>query len=1035
MVKLELASDKQASTRNSIVDGQLVHLSELFSYADGTDKILMILGAIGAMVAGIAQPIQIVLFGDVLNTLHPSNGGTDIEDGVRDVALKIVYLAVAVFFAGIFQVACWSITASRQSKRVRSAYVSAIITKEIGWFDMNEPMQLGSRVAEATMIIQEGMGRKVGDGLSSFAMGIAGIIIGIVKGLQLALILLVFTPFIAVAAFLAMKVLSTSTQAGLEAYGKAGAIAQEALSNIRTVHMFNCINRFVDKYEDALGLSTKAGIKKGFAVGWGTGLMFAATFCTYAGGMYFGALMVANDQLDGNSCSGSGCYDGGKVLTVFFAVTMGAMALGQAGPSIEAITGARSAAFQCFRQFKVLHSWIPCIDNVSFAYPSRRDVLICRNYSLAIAPGETVALVGPSGSGKSTVVSLLERFYDPQTGIVSIDGVDVRTLNVKWLRSQIGLVGQEPALFATSIMENIRYGYPAATDEQVVEAAKMANAYDFIQEFPQGFNTEVGERGAQLSGGQKQRIAIARAIIKNPSILLLDEATSALDIESERVVQSSLDHLLANSHRTTVIVAHRLSTIRNTDRIAVHSDGAIVEIGSHDELMELPNGHYRSLVEAQAHASHDDKQNAVDMEEQEDKRSTRGDIKLKQSTTQPRTKDKNDTVSEDNEEGDVQLPPFSISRLWKMSAPEWKFMVMGAFGAVVNAAVFPVWGVLLVKITVLFFRLDYTKSEMLDHARRWSLGFIGLAVFFGVSVMMQHYGFGVVSQRLVSRVRLATFSAMLEQEIGWFDLDENSLGALVSRLSTDSTVLQAMTSEMLNRGLVNATTLAIAFVIAFYYSWQVTLILLAAFPVVALSSFIQAKQVAGTNASKQNNDADTLAGALLTEVIGSIRTVASFGMESALNSVYSDLLNASKEIDAKTGIIGGLSFGVSQAAMLMVIALVWYISGIWISDGIITFEEMFMVVVVIMTSTFAVGMAVQGATDGTTAKLAAQRVFKIIDRKPKINSTSDAGLKLPCIDGNIEFCKIEFAYPARPDAKIYRSYSLKIEKGQTVALV
>ncbi|ETK75437.1 hypothetical protein F441_18307 [Phytophthora nicotianae CJ01A1] len=267
MVKLELASDKQASTRNSIVDGQLVHLSELFSYADGTDKILMILGAIGAMVAGIAQPIQIVLFGDVLNTLHPSNGGTDIEDGVRDVALKIVYLAVAVFFAGIFQVACWSITASRQSKRVRSAYVSAIITKEIGWFDMNEPMQLGSRVAEATMIIQEGMGRKVGDGLSSFAMGIAGIIIGIVKGWQLALILLVFTPFIAVAAFLAMKVLSTSTQAGLEAYGKAGAIAQEALSNIRTVYMFNCINRFVDKYEDALGLSTKAGIKKGFAVG------------------------------------------------------------------------------------------------------------------------------------------------------------------------------------------------------------------------------------------------------------------------------------------------------------------------------------------------------------------------------------------------------------------------------------------------------------------------------------------------------------------------------------------------------------------------------------------------------------------------------------------------------------------------------------------------------------------------------------------------------------------------------------------------
>ncbi|POM69791.1 ATP-binding cassette (ABC) Superfamily [Phytophthora palmivora] len=193
--------------------------------------VLMILGTAGAMVAGIAQPIQIVLFGDVLNTFHPSDGTVSIEEGVRDVALKIVYLVVAVFFAGTFQVACWTITASGQAKRIRSKYVCAIMAKDIGWFDVNEPMQLGSHVVEATMTIQEGMGRKIGDGLSSFAMGNAGVVIGLVKGWQLTLILLAFTAFIAVAAFLSMKVLSTTTQAGLEAYGKAGAIAQEALSN------------------------------------------------------------------------------------------------------------------------------------------------------------------------------------------------------------------------------------------------------------------------------------------------------------------------------------------------------------------------------------------------------------------------------------------------------------------------------------------------------------------------------------------------------------------------------------------------------------------------------------------------------------------------------------------------------------------------------------------------------------------------------------------------------------------------------------
>ncbi|GAB9477838.1 Multidrug resistance protein abc superfamily, partial [Globisporangium polare] len=251
--------------------------------------------------------------------------------------------------------------------------------------------------------------------------------------------------------------------------------------------------------------------------------------------------------------------------------------LSEEGKTIENVTGAID------------------ISNVSFAYPSRPEVMVCSNYNLSIQAGETVALVGPSGSGKSTIVSLLERFYDPLSGCVKIDGVDVRELNVKWLRAQVGLVGQEPALFATSIMENIRYGAPGASDAQVVEAAKMANAYNFIKDFPQGFATEVGERGTQLSGGQKQRIAIARAIIKNPPILLLDEATSALDTESERIVQESLDQLLATSKRTTIIVAHRLSTIRNADRIAVHSGGSIVEIGSHDELMRIQDGRYRML--------------------------------------------------------------------------------------------------------------------------------------------------------------------------------------------------------------------------------------------------------------------------------------------------------------------------------------------------------------------------------------------------------------------------------------------------------
>jgi len=233
--------------------------------------------------------------------------------------------------------------------------------------------------------------------------------------------------------------------------------------------------------------------------------------------------------------------------------------------------------------------------DVSFAYPARRDHLVYKGLNLSIEAGTTVALVGPSGCGKSTCVQLIERFYDPDAGSVLLDGVDIRTLNVRWLRQNIGLVSQEPVLFTGSISDNIKNGKDSATQADVEAAAKMANADSFIRSFPDGYNTQVGEKGIQLSGGQKQRVAIARAIVRDPKILILDEATSALDTASERVVQEALDRLLQMKKRTTIIIAHRLSTIRGADRIVVFSDGVVVEEGTHDELYAL-DAHYTRLV-------------------------------------------------------------------------------------------------------------------------------------------------------------------------------------------------------------------------------------------------------------------------------------------------------------------------------------------------------------------------------------------------------------------------------------------------------
>ncbi len=236
-------------------------------------------------------------------------------------------------------------------------------------------------------------------------------------------------------------------------------------------------------------------------------------------------------------------------------------------------------------------------ENVAFRYPSRPEVEVLRDISLAARPGQRIALVGPSGAGKSTVVALLLRFYDPERGRILVDGRDVREYALEELRGQMGMVPQDVLLFGGSIAENIGYGRPGANEAEIIDAARKANAHDFITSFPEGYQTRVGERGVQLSGGQRQRVAIARAILRDPAILILDEATSSLDSESESLVLQALDRLMEG--RTSLVIAHRLSTVRQADRIYVLKDGCIIEAGTHAELIAQPAGVYRSLSELQ----------------------------------------------------------------------------------------------------------------------------------------------------------------------------------------------------------------------------------------------------------------------------------------------------------------------------------------------------------------------------------------------------------------------------------------------------
>ncbi|EQC42695.1 hypothetical protein SDRG_00422 [Saprolegnia diclina VS20] len=293
----------------------MVSFAKLFSFADTTDKVLLALGTLSSMVLGVAQPLQIVFFGNVVNAFNPTSatGADAFRDSINRTVIQFAIMGAVVLVTGATQIACWNIAAARQTKRLRHAYATAILRQEVGWFDVNEPMQLATRVADTTLIIQEGMGRKVADAINFMTMGLTGIVVGFVYGWDLTLVLLALSPFVAGSGYYMVKTIAAATQGGVEAYAEAGGVAEEALSNIRTIHAFNAMPTVVKNYMAALRKTEAAGVKKGLAVGLGTGGMFFVIFCTYALGLYYGAVRVSTDQIT-DKCVGSGCYDGGRVI-------------------------------------------------------------------------------------------------------------------------------------------------------------------------------------------------------------------------------------------------------------------------------------------------------------------------------------------------------------------------------------------------------------------------------------------------------------------------------------------------------------------------------------------------------------------------------------------------------------------------------------------------------------------------------------------------------------------------------------------------
>ncbi|ULU10527.1 hypothetical protein L3Y34_014663 [Caenorhabditis briggsae] len=1039
---------KRSHSSDSSIDESTVKLTNygLFSYTRGKDLILLIVGTIAAVIHGAGFPLLAIVLGG-MTTVFLRAQNSDFVVGVGNVnpnglepisidefnsevvkyCIYYLILGVAMFVTSYVQIACFESYAENLVHKLRQNYLKAILRQQIQWFDKQQTGNLTARLTDDLERVREGLGDKFALLVQMFAAFLAGYGVGFFYSWSMTLVMMGFAPLIVLSGAKMSKSMATRTKVEQETYAVAGAIAEETFSSIRTVHSLNGHKRELDRFWNALENGRKTGIVKYCYMGIGVGFSNLCMYSSYALAFWYGSTLIINDPT----------FDRGLIFTVFFAVLSGSTSLGGALPHLASFGTARGAAYTVLR---VINSH-PKIDpyslegllvdnmkgdisfqNVHFRYPSRKDIPVLKGISLEVKSGEKIALVGSSGCGKSTIVNLLQRFYDPTKGKVSIDGVDLKEINVHSLREQIGIVSQEPVLFDGTIYENIKMGNEHATHDQVVEACKMANANDFIKRLPDGYGTRVGEKGVQLSGGQKQRIAIARALVKNPKILLLDEATSALDTEAEREVQAALDQ--AQAGRTTLIVAHRLSTIRNVDKIFVFKAGNIVETGSHEELMNK-QGVFYDMTQAQV-VRQQQQEAGKDIEDTisesahshlSRKSSTRSAISMATSIHQ---------LAEEVEE--CKAPPTPISKIFNFNRDKIWWFIGGMFGAFIFGSVTPVFALVYAEIFNVY---SEPVEQMQSDVYFWCGMFVLMGITFFIGFFISANCLGRCGESLTMKLRFEAFKNLMRQDIAFYDDLRHGTGKLCTRFATDAPNVRYVFTR-LPVVLASIVTILGALGIGFYYGWQLALILVVMVPLLVMGGYFEMQMRFG----KQIRDTQLLeeAGKVASQAVEHIRTVHSLNRQEQFHFTYCEYLREPFNTNLKHAHTYGAVFAFSQSLIFFMYAVAFYLGSIFVNQHSMQPIDVYRVFFAISFCGQMIGNTTSFIPDVVKARLAASLLFYLIEHPTPIDSLSEAGIVKP-ITGNISIRNIFFNYPTRKETKVLQGFTIDIKPGQTVALV
>ena len=562
---------------------------------------LVIIGNTGLIINSLSQIIIPYLCGEIITVITSQQDNP--RQALKTVAIEFLILNGIGSIAGFVRGLCYSLTGERIIKNLRNDLFSSLIDKDIGFYDMKKAGDLMSRLSSDTTVVQASASDNISIIIRNIIQTIGSFAILWILSWRLTIVLFLAIPMVVICVTIFAKSYKGLTKAYQTSVAESGVVASEAFGNIRVVKSFSKENKETKQHYDRMCKTYAIGRKRAWTFGIFVGVVSLIANGTILSVLWFGGEMVINQEMNVGDLASFILY------TVTLAVSL--LSVNGAMTSIITSIGAAEQIFELMdytpkvncRGGKVLQTFEGNIEikDIDFNYPTTVDVKVIDNISLNINSGEVVAIVGASGSGKSSIISLIERFYDVTKGQISIDGYDIRDLDLSWYHDNIGYVSQEPSLFSGTLEENIIYGIEKYTINDIEQALKMANAYDFvmnIKSFPHGLKTLVGDRGVKLSGGQKQRIAIARALIKDPKILIFDEATSALDADSEYQVQQAIDDLIKKGNKTVIIIAHRLSTIIHSPRIIVIQNGKIVEEGNHADLLNK-GGIYKALIERQ----------------------------------------------------------------------------------------------------------------------------------------------------------------------------------------------------------------------------------------------------------------------------------------------------------------------------------------------------------------------------------------------------------------------------------------------------